>query len=204
MSKNLPNVPFAMNTLAGAVDVVDVVEFAKLLMKKHPGVIDAILTSVVEETIFGMEPKRITDKEWTIKKTVLHTDNMFASYGQSSIASGPMDAVESSYKTIEFPLEPIVNGDAEAVLISQLIRMVEPYPDQEKNREFEDAIEMAACEALENFVNPTHIVRLTPNRVVALDIENFHVAIKDIDGNICISLFTDKVGALKGMEHTMM
>lgn len=200
MPPNQMNVPFAMNTMAGAVDVVDVVQFASIMMKKHPGIIDAILTSVMEETIFGIEPKRISEKEWTIKKTVLHTD---IAYGQSAIA-GNMDVVESSYKTIEFPLEPIVNGDAEAVLISQLIRMVEPYPDQDKNRGFEDAIEMAACEALENFVNPTHIVRLTPNRVVALDIENFHVAIKDIDGNICISLFTEKVGALKGMEHTMM
>ncbi len=200
MSQNLPNVPFAMNTMAGAVDVVDVVQFAQLLMKKHPGIIDAILTSVLEETVFGIEPSRISEKEWTIKKTVLQTD---MSYGQA-VFGGAMDVVESSYKTIEFPLEPIVNGDAEAVLISQLIRMVEPYPDQEKNREFQDAIEMSAMEALENFVNPTHVVRLTPNRVVALDIENFHVAIKDIDGNICISLFTDKVGALKGMEHTMM
>jgi hypothetical protein len=177
-------------TSAGTLEIVDIVQFATLLYNRHEReILEVIGTNAIEDTVFGLKPNKKKRKKDPVKSVeVLTTNN--DPWGQDSV-----------YKRVAFPLKEIGPEEnmIDAIMV-QIIALVVPYQMYAKPKDEQEAFEIVAVEAMENFICPTHIVKIKPKLAIAVDADDFKLKIMDDSGIIRMAVYTEKAAALKALE----
>lgn len=196
--------PKNFQTIAGVLDYVTVVNFAKLLIKNNPKTVDAVTDNIMERIVLGI-PTKESKRIHYIRREIMDNDVTFAAYEPGI---NDMFAESSEYKTFKFQFDPVFDEDIVDVVIKQLLRVFETYqpsaPNGTKYTDINDVIEDLALHCLENYITPTHLIQLKPNIMTAISIHDFEIAYREIDGIINISVFTDKPKGLRALEAPNM
>lgn len=192
---------YHQNTCAGPVAILDVIQFAELLYKRYERAIEDIITAnAIDQVVLGVKKKnKKKKKDPVIEFTVLEYDIQFG--GATLDISGE----DSGYKRVQVSLEAIdPNDDIVTNMAKQIISRSVPHQMHGKPESKEEAYEIAAVEALENFATPTHVIHVKPNLVIAVDIEDFKVAMIDDSGIIRMAVYTERVSAWRALEIPQM
>ena len=188
------------NTSAGQVAVVNVIEFAEILYKLNEHKIsDIIATNAIDVAVLGVQKKKIKrEEDPVIEFMVLEDDMVFggAAFGNNS----PNITHDSSYKRVKIPLKEVAHDDIVAAIAAQMVEKTVPYQMYSIPQDHQEAYEIIAINAIENFVNPTHVIHIKPNLVIAVDIENLKLKVIDDSGTIRMAVYSDKVSDWKALE----
>lgn len=194
------SLPKNVVTIAGVLDCVTVVDFAKLLIINNPKTVDAVTDNAMERIVLDI-PTKQSDKPHYETREIIDHDVQFALYEPGI---NDMFSESSEYKTFRFQYEP-VDDDLVDIVVRQLLRMFEVYQSPTtKYTELNDVIEDLALHGLENFMTPTHLIQLSPSTLTAVSIHDFEIAYREIDGIINISVVTDKPRGLRALEAPNM
>jgi len=183
------------NTSAGQVAIVNVIEFAEILYKLNEHKIsDIIATNAIDVAVLGVQKKKIKREEDPVIEFVVLEDDMV--FGGSSFQIGH----DSSYKRVKIPLKEVIHDDIVAAIAAQMVEKTVPYQMYSVPQDNQEAYEIIAINAMENFVNPTHVIHIKPNLVIAVDIDNLKLKVIDDSGTIRMAVYSDKVSDWKALE----
>ena len=156
--------------------------------------------AAIDSEVLGAEPE-YSDVPKFVETVILDHNqgsadifdsSMFAGYG----GGGFSDDME--YKRVQIPYEP-VGEDIKAFMLVKLMGLFTSYRIP-KPMDTQDVYEAACLEACENFINPTHAIKLNPKTVVAVDIEEIIVKVIDDHGTIKMAIYSNKPAMLKATE----
>lgn len=194
----------------GTVNIIDINELVDLLYNKHANhIMDIISDMAIDTAVLGQEPEDMPDVPQAINTTLL-ADVVSDDYdslldrrcavllgGNAGYGSYGDD---TCYRRVKIPFEN-VGEDIKGWMLVKLLGLFEPYKVPSKETySTEEVYDIACYTALENFINPTHIIKLNPKVIVAIDLDELIVKAVNDHGTIRMVIYTNKATMLKAVE----
>ena len=162
---------------AGALDVVNVVDFVKLLIAKHPNINEVLLDNAIEVEVLGEKPESnlfLHKIQYAYPNYDLIGSAAFSDNDPSRDWSIGDDQIDYFFEEVKDNLEDIL-------IRKFLTDCIDVYRHDDLT-DATNAFERAAVEALENFVTPTHIITLKPKTFMVADINDWTIQVENFDG----------------------